>query len=570
MMPALITRKKWRVSPPSPRIQDLLCAALTIHPIAAQVLVNRGLDTVAQARAFLAGDEEGLHDPMLLKDMDRAIERVRQAQRSGETVVIFGDYDVDGITASVVLRQVLERFGIKALNHIPDRMDDGYGLNDQVVEVARKAGSGLMISIDCGITALNEARLLKDHGIDLIIIDHHEPSEQGIPEAVAVVDPKRADCPYPFKHLAAVGLAAKFAQAMFGEVPRDILDFVALGTIADVVPLHGENRIFVKQGLPCIETTRNKGLQALLEVTRIKGKPLRPYHAGFVIGPRINAAGRMDSARRALDLFLSDDEREALRLAQDLDRINSQRQQMQQKIIREALEMLSQSQRLQDQSVIVLAKEGWHIGVLGIVASRIVETFYRPAIVASLDEEWGTASARSIENFHLHEALNYCAQDLEEFGGHKLAAGLKISRNNLERFTDRINDYARQALKNEDLIPVLTIDCAVALSQLDVDLVRLIDSFEPYGEGNRTPIFCSYNIQVKSRPAVLARNTLKFWVSDGQQTWSVVGFGMGDYARHFTMGDTVDVAYELAIDDWNKAPTVQLRLKDIRLKQTSG
>jgi len=570
MTPALITQKKWRVCSPSPETQTLLHETLGIHRIAAQVLLNRGITDAAQARAFLDADAQSLHDPFLLKDMDRAIERVRQAQRNGETVVVFGDYDVDGITASVVLRQVLERFGIKVVNHIPDRMGEGYGLNDQVVEVARTAQAGLMISIDCGITALNEARLLNDHGIDLIIIDHHEPSDQGIPEAVAVIDPKRADCPYPFKHLAAVGLAAKFAQAMFGEVPRDILDFVALGTIADVVPLHGENRIFVKQGLPCIETTRNKGLQALLDVARIKGKSLRPYHAGFVIGPRINAAGRMDSARRALDLFLSDDEVKALHLAQDLDQINTQRQQMQQKIIREALDMVQQSHHLQEQSVIVLAKEGWHIGVLGIVASRIAETFYRPAIVASLDDERGIASARSIENFHLHEALNHCAGDLEEFGGHKLAAGLKVSRDNLERFTDRINAYARQALQDEDLTPILNIDCAVPLSQLDVDLVRLIDSFEPYGEGNRTPIFCSYNVQVKSRPAVLARNTLKFWVSDGRQTWSVVGFGMGNYAQHFNLGDMVDVAYELAIDDWNKAPTVQLKLKDLRLKRSSG
>lgn len=564
-MPTLITQKNWKVLSPCSETQKLLSDGLGIHPVAAQLLINRGIKEIPEAKDFLRGGVDQLHDPFLFQDMQKAVDRVQQAQRNGETVLVFGDYDADGITASVVLRYVLKRIGIKVENHIPDRMNDGYGLNDQVVEVAQKFGATLVMSVDCGITAVKQALLLKKNNIDLIVIDHHEPSEDGIPDAVAVIDPKRSDCQYPFKHLAAVGLTAKFAQAMFGEIPNDILGLTALGTITDVVPLRGENRFFVKQGLPHIETTKNKGLQALLEVARIKGKKIKPYHAGFIIGPRINAAGRMDSARHALDLLLSDDDIEALELANNLNDINAKRQQLQRKIIQEALEMVEQDIDLKDQRVIVLAKEGWHIGILGIVASRVAETYYRPTIVASLNEGLGIASARSIEGFHLHDALTHCSDILEEFGGHKMAAGLKVTEKNLEEFRNRINDYA---LDNSDLInltPTLLIDCEVPFPSLNIELIDMIDLLEPYGEGNRPPIFCTTDLVIKSRPVVLAKETLKFSVSDGNITVSVVGFGMGKYAKHLAMGQKIDLAYELLIDDWNKAPTVQLKLKDIRI-----
>lgn len=565
-MSTLITQKKWRILPPAYPEREALSRTLGVHPIIAQLLINRGLEDFAAASGFLQTGIDQFYDPFLLKDMDKAVERVKLSQQKGETVLIFGDYDVDGITASVVLRQILNRFGVKVFNHIPDRMDDGYGLNDQAAGIARQCGASLVISVDCGITALHAAKILKENSIDLIVIDHHEPSDEGIPDALAVIDPKRKDCPYPFKHLAAVGLAAKFAQALVGEMPEDILDLVALGTIADVVPLYGENRVFVKLGLPYIEKTHNKGLQALLETARIKGKTLKPYHAGFIIGPRINAAGRMDSAHLALDLLLSTDEQDAMRLAQELETINLKRQQLQRKIIQEAMQMIEHDIDLDRHKVIVLAKEGWHKGVLGIVASRVVETFYRPAIIASIEDGWGTGSARSIEGFHLHEALAYCGDILKEFGGHKLAAGLTVHQDNLDHFRDEINAYASQNLDAADLTPTLMIDGDIAFSDLDTDLVAMIDLLEPYGEGNRSPIFCSTDVVIKSRPVVLAKETLKFWVSDGNQTLSAVGFGMGAYQTELSLGQKVDVAYELAIDDWNKDPIVQLKLKDIRIK----
>ncbi|MEW5894796.1 MAG: single-stranded-DNA-specific exonuclease RecJ [Candidatus Omnitrophota bacterium] len=563
----ILNQKKWQIRTPNPSIQVYLSNALGIHPIIAQLLINRGIEKASEAKNFLNGGEEQLHDPFLLKDMGKAIDRVKRAQQQGETVLIFGDYDVDGITASVVLRQVLSRFGISVINHIPNRMDDGYGLNDQILSIARQQHVSLVISVDCGITAIREAAILKENGIDLIIIDHHEPSEEGIPDALAVIDPKRNDCAYPFKDLAGVGLAAKFVQAMVGEIPSEILDLVALGTLADVVSLRGENRFFVKQGLPHIEATSNKGLQALLEISNIKGKKLKPYHAGFIIGPRINAAGRMGSASRALDLLLCDNEVEALRLARELDGVNTKRQQLQRKIVQEAMDMIEREVNFKDHRVIVLAKKGWHKGVLGIVASKVVEMFYRPAIIATLDNGIGIASARSIEGFHLHEALTHCSKTLEEFGGHRLAAGLTVQQDKIDLFRDQINAYALERLAVEDLVPFLEIDGQIPLSSLDTNLSEMIELLEPYGEGNAMPVFCSLDLTLKSRPAVLARDTLKFWVSDGATTLSAVGFGMGKYAQGLKMGSKVDLAYELSVDDWNKAPVVQLKLRDIRFKE---
>ncbi len=567
-MPTLIVQKKWKIPTPDPRAQKYLCDALPIHPVVAQVLINRRISDPLEARDFMSSGPERFHDPFLMRDMAAAAARLQQAGKDREKVLVFGDYDVDGITASVVMRRGLEKAGCCVENHIPDRMSDGYGLNDSVVKTAQDAGASLVVTVDCGITAREEVAMLNNAGIDVIVVDHHEPSESGLPEALAVIDPKRADCPYPFKELAAVGLAAKVVQAVLGRLPDGVLDLVALGTIADVVSLRGENRALVRAGLPHIEKTVNTGLRALMASAGILGKAMRPYHAGFIIGPRINAAGRMESARIALDLLLSDDEEEAQLLADQLNTINKQRQQLQRRIIQEALDMAEKSINFNDQQVIVLAREGWHKGVLGIVASRICETYYRPAVIASLADGLATASARSIEGFHLHQALTHCHAQLEEYGGHRMAAGLRLRSASLEDFRTLINDYARDNLKPEHLVPTLTVDCEIPLQQLDLNLVYALDALEPYGEGNPRPLLCTRGLAIKSHPVVLGRQTLKFWVSDGQRAVSVIGFGMGKYKRDLKVGQIVDLVYEPSIDDWNKAPEVQLKLKDIRLVRT--
>ncbi|HPB68574.1 MAG TPA: DHHA1 domain-containing protein, partial [Candidatus Omnitrophota bacterium] len=418
-----------------------------------------------------------------------------------------------------------------------------------------------------GITAFREIELLQQEGLDCLVIDHHEPSERGIPPAYAVIDPKRKDCPYPFKHLAAVGLVAKLGQALFGGIQEDHLDLIALGTVADVVPLRDENRVFVKMGLPRIGQTKNKGLSALLDVARIRGKKMKPYHAGFILGPRINATGRMGSAQQSLDLLLSEDIHEAQTLARVMENLNNERQKLQRDVVQEALTLVEQEVNFQDRKIIVVSKEGWHKGVLGIVASRLAEIYYRPTIVISLQDGVGTASARSIAGFHLHEALESCSGMLENFGGHKLAAGLTILEPNIGKFTQSINYFARRYIPGRHLVPVLDIDQDLPLSSLTFSLLETIERLEPYGEGNPEPLFCSRNLRVKSHPVILGRETLKFWVTDGDITVSAVGFGLAKYRDLVRFGEQVDLAYQPIIDDWNKAPTIQLKIKDLKMSE---
>ena len=561
---SLLLSKRWLIKHPDPSLQVLLSDSLNIHPTVAQLLINRGVETVEEAKFFLKGDLKTLHDPFLLKDMDKAMARVKKALANNETVLIFGDYDVDGVTSSAILHNALKRFGLKVMNHIPHRFNDGYGLNGEIGAFAKEQGVSLLIAVDCGITAHEEVDILNALGIDVIILDHHEPTKGKLPNAHAVINPKRRDCSYPFKHLASVGLSAKFCHALLGDNVFDEFDLVAIGTVADVVPLQGENRIFVKGGLPLISKTKNLGLAALLDVARIKNKPMLPHYIGFIIGPRINATGRMGSAHKSLDLLLSKDPDEALALANFLEKLNAERQKIQNLIIEEALSIVEREVNFKEHKVIVLSKEGWHKGVLGIVAARITETYYRPTIVISVTEGVGTASARSISGFHLFEALTHCSKFLETFGGHKGAAGLTIKQENIEAFRTHLNDFATSIFKEESLIPTLDIDCEVPLADLNMDFVKIVEAMEPFGEGNPTPIFCTRQVTVKTPASVLGKDTLKFWVTDGKTNIQAVGFRMGKYREMVEQGKKIDIAFQVGIDDWNKEPTIQLKLKDIK------
>ena len=561
--------KRWKIKGSNPQLQVQLSNALDIPPIVSQLLINRGITTSQEAQSFLKADISALDDPLLLKDMDLAIKRIKQAKESKEFVLIYGDYDVDGITSSVLLKDILTSLGVKAINYIPHRMSEGYGLNLGIIEYAKQKGVRLLISVDCGINAFHQVEALNQNNIDVIIIDHHQPSDGPLPKAVAVIDPKRQDCLYPFKDFASVGLVAKLSQGLLGEILEDHWPLIAVGTIADVVSLRGENRIFVKEGLPRLNGTKNKGLLALLDVAKIKGKKFNPYHVGFILGPRINATGRMGSAQEALDLLLSQDEAEAYTLAHSLEEQNARRQKIQNDMVQEAMSIVEQEVNFKDHHVIVIQKEGWHKGVLGIVASRIMEKYYRPTIVISTEEGIGTASARSIAGFHIFEALSHCANHLENFGGHKSAAGLTVKEENISRFRQVINAFAREVISLEDLIPSLDIDCEIPLAGLNLDLTYLIESLEPYGEGNRVPLFCSRKLAVKSQPVVLGKDTIKFWVTDGRTTISAVGFGMGQLRDMISSAANVDLAYSLDIDDWNKAPAVCLKLKDIKVSETA-
>ncbi|HNV23291.1 MAG TPA: single-stranded-DNA-specific exonuclease RecJ, partial [Candidatus Omnitrophota bacterium] len=381
-----------------------LSRLLNVPSIIAQILINRGMEDAEIAKHFLNADRKNLFDPFLLKDMDKAVYRIQEAQKNKEKILIYGDYDVDGVTSAAVLIKTLRALGLDVINYIPHRVEEGYGLNLEIASFAKSQGIHLLITVDCGITANKEIDALNAQGIDVVVIDHHEPSEI-LPKAYAIINSKRKDCDYPCKDLAAVGTVAKMVQALTGEIPQDVMNFVAMGTIADVVSLTSENRIFVKEGLKGIAQTQNLGLKALLQIGKIQEKELSPFHIGFVLGPRINAAGRMDSAQTALDLFLTDDPHKALQLAKQLDGFNADRQKMQKDILEEALNKIEQEMNFNQEKIIVIAQESWHRGVLGIVASKIVEKYYRPAIVISLEDNIGTGSARSIDGFHLFDAL---------------------------------------------------------------------------------------------------------------------------------------------------------------------
>src|SRR3989338_2206791 len=504
-------QKRWLIKDQNPALQVLLSNALNIHPTVAQLLINRNVTTVRDAKSFLFADLDGLHDPFLLKDMDRAVRRIKQAREHKEPVLIFGDYDVDGVTSSVILRRALEKIGIKVINYIPHRLQEGYGLNHNILDLAKEKKVKLLIAVDCGITAFGPVEALNRIGIDVIILDHHEPPDTKLPEAYAIVNPKRKDCLYPFDGLVSAGLAFKLSHAVLGKVFPEDLDLVAIGTIADVAELNGENRIFAKEGLKRIATTKNLGLLALMDVARIKGKKLKPSSVGFILGPRLNAAGRLDSADASLQLLLCEDTHEAYKIARTLEEHNQNRQKTQKGIVEEALSIVEREVNFKDQRIIVLSKEGWHRGVVGIVASRITEMYYRPTIVISLEEDTGVGSARSIDGFHIFEALTNSSRFLENFGGHKHAAGLTIKRENIEAFRESINEFARTALSADDLIPVLEIDCEVPLSHLSNNLIKLIELLEPYGEGNPVPLFCTRRLKVKTPPVILGKDTIKFW-----------------------------------------------------------
>ncbi len=560
-------QKKWILQDANPKLQKELGEQFSIHPVVAQLLINRNITDPDEIKQFLKPTAENLHDPFLYKDMKEAVERINQAAAARENVLIYGDYDVDGVTSTTFLHAMLKRVGINAIPYLPHRMTEGYGLSTEIIDVAREQKVSLIITVDCGVTAVDEVKAIKDSGVDVIIFDHHEPGDEGVPDATAVVDPKQKDCAYPFKSLATIGMMAKLSQALFGAIDEDYLDLVAIGTIADMVPLRGENRILVKMGLPKINKTKHKGLLALLEKTKIKDKKISPFHIGFVLGPRINAAGRMDSAHKSLDLFMAQDSNEAVRLADALEEHNLERQRMQRSVVDEAISIVEEDELLRNQNVIVLSKEGWHKGVLGIVASRIKEKYYRPAIVISVDEEGiGTASCRSVDGFQLHTALASCADCLETYGGHAGAAGLTIKQECIEDFTTMINDVANDTLTEEELLPALSVDCEIALTSVSMALIKTICAMEPHGEGNPSPVFCARNLTVNSFPQVLGKNTLKFWVTDGQVAISAVGFGMADFATQLHKGKMVDIVFQLSIDDWNKAPTPQLILKDIKVK----
>ena len=556
--------KIWRLRK-SPALPDPdFLQTLGVHPVLAQVLWTRGIADPGEADRFLTPRLSDLHDPFLFKDMVPAIERVRRAIDRKEKVMIYGDYDVDGVTSSAVLCRALRRQGADVMTYIPHRMEEGYGLNLEIIPTVKDAGVTLIITVDCGITSFEEIEALSGEGVDAVVLDHHEAEGGRVPSARAVIDPKQPGCSYPFRDLAAVGIVAKFIQALTGSFPEEDLDLIAMGTVADVAPLRDENRVFVRLGLPQITKSQKPGVRALIRSARVEGKTASSHTIGFVLGPRLNAAGRMGTANTSLDLLLSQDEGTSLSLAMMLESHNRERQKLQGSVVDEAIAFIEADTGILNDKVLVVPGEKWHKGVLGIAATKIAEKYGRPALVISFDNGLGVGSARSVEGFHLNEALAHCADVLEEFGGHKRAAGLRVRQEMVQELRSRINAFAND-ISVEDMAPVLDIDMELSLGKICMELIGGLSRLEPYGEANPPPVFVTRRVLVKSRPKVMGRDTVKFWVSDGRVTHQALGFGMAPLCAGLRMGQAVDIAYSLSIDDWNKAPQPQITLKDIKV-----
>ncbi len=558
-------QKIWKYREPDVDLKDRLAQELDTNSLFAQLLISRGLVDKQGAEVFLRSALSDLFDPFIMKGMKEAVERIKKALKDKENIFIATDFDVDGVTSCAILETELKRLGGTVRHYLPHRIKDGYGLNMEAVSSAKQFGAKVFISLDCGITAFKEAAALKEVGIDCIIIDHHEPPKEGSPDVFAILNPKQSDCPYPFKELASVGLVYKLLEALKANDPLNYLDLVALGTVADVAPLAGENRIFVKHGLDILNNTKRKGLQSLMSAAGIKSKKISTRSISFILAPRLNASGRVDSAHTSLDLLLSEDEKEADALARFLNEHNRQRQKIEEKVLSEALDMIDKDINFKDDFIIVLSSEDWHPGVLGIVASKIVDRFYRPAVVVSFQDDVGRGSARSVHNFHIYEALAQCEPLLKEFGGHKYAAGLSIERKNIKEFRQLLNAVAKESFKNEMLAPVLEVDAQIPFSLISEELLSLIDTLSPFGEGNRRPVFVSKNLIVKTKPVLAGKNSIKFWVSDGEWTFEAIGFGLADFMELVSNAPRIDMAYCLGWDEWNPHNSLQLEIKDIKL-----
>ena len=563
---------KWIVAPePDPeQVQDI-SANLGLDKIIVKILFNRQIDTPAAIKQFLSPNLEDLGDPFSLKSMEEAIERIMTALRENEKIMVYGDYDVDGITATSLLYLVLNKLGAQVAYYLPNRLVEGYGLSKQGIDEAERQDATLIISVDTGVTAVDEVEYARQKGIDCIITDHHEQGEQ-LPKPVALINPKRNDCDYECRELSGVGVAFKLAQALYRRLQQDEteleehLDLVALGTAADIVPLVGENRILTKFGISQIARTTKPGLKSLAFVSGLMGKKIGTGQVVFILAPRINAIGRLGDAASAIKLLTTKDERVASEIARTLDKENQRRKNIDEKTLNEALEQIRQTVDLENDKAIILSSQGWHQGVIGIVASRLVEKYHLPTIMIAVDGGEGKGSARSIPGFHLCNALKECEDLLLRYGGHKYAAGLTIDPTKIDVFREKMKEVSHNLLTSDDLIAKLNIDAEVELSQINNDLLDALETFAPFGPQNMRPVFLTHNCEIVGQAYCVGKNHLKMKVRKGEAVFDVIGFGFGDWVNNLTgRGCLVDLVHVVEYNTWEGHTRIQLRLKAIKL-----
>ena len=570
--------KEWTIQPPFAGAARL-AAGLGVHPLVAGILGQRGYHTVEAARAFLKPDLTHLHPPEALPGLTEAADRLVAAARDREPIVIYGDYDVDGITAAAILWKALRLADANVRIYVPHRIEEGYGLNREAVEHLAAEGARLLVTVDCGIGGQAEVARARELGLDVIVTDHHEADPARLPPALAIVNPKLPGSTYPFRDLAGAGVAMKLAWAIgkalsghdrvdepFREFLIAATGMAALGTIADVVPLVGENHVLARFGLQALSVSDHPGIAALREVGRLQGKAIDAYHIGFVIAPRLNAAGRLGHAGEAVELLTTAGPQAAMDIAQELDRQNRRRREVEQEILEEADEQVGATFAPERDAAIVVAGRGWHAGVIGIVASRLVEKYHRPTILIGLDEHQAQGSGRSIPGFHLYQALAACRGHLTTFGGHTMAAGLRLPAEAVGPFREAFLAHAAHTLTPDHLTPRLKVDAEVDPAHINLETARVLDCLGPFGAGNPRPVFATRKIRVVGQPKRIGRRGahLAMHVTSGGRARRCVGWRIGELADAVGRAGTCGIAFVCKVSTFRPSrPEVELHLKDL-------
>ena len=561
---------RWSLLNPDQDTVNSIQKTFRTSEVISKVLANRKIHKLDSANRFFNQNLDLLHDPFLIQDMDKAVQRVLKNIKSGKPIMVFGDYDVDGTTGAASLYCAFQKFGAEVTYYIPHREEEGYGLSYQGIEVAQDNDIDLIITCDCGINAFAQVDFANEKNVDIIITDHHT-TEINLPQAYAVLNPKRKDCQYPFKGLCGGGVAFKLITAIGSElnIPlseyEEILPFITLGTAADIVPIKDENRAIVHYGLKMLENIKKPGLKTLLELAGLNGK-ISVGQLVFSIAPKINAAGRLGDANRAVELLVTDDVDRARVLAKELDEENKRRQLIQQAVVDEALYKVNAEVDLKKEHALVLANEGWHQGVVGIVASKIKEEFNRPTVIIALENGAGKGSARSIAGFDLYEALTACKDHLEGYGGHPMAAGLTVSTDKLSQFKKSFIDVANEQLTEENLHATLTLDCEMTLQDITPRFMEFLDKLSPYGPGNMRPKFAIRNVEISGTPKVIGKTGehLRFKIKQGLKTMAAIGFGLSGKYEMLITGQPVDIACVVETNEWQGNTTIQLNVRDIK------
>ena len=555
--------KKWECYKPDENKVNELVKLCDINEIVAKVLVNKNISK-EELNVFINPTRKDFHNPFLMPDMEIAVNRIIEAIDNKEKIMIYGDYDADGITSITVLKSFLEERGLDVFSYIPNRLDEGYGLNNDAIKKIYEENYKLIITVDCGISGIDEVEYANSLGIEVIITDHHEPADV-LPKALAVVDAKRKDSKYPFNQLAGVGVVFKLIQAISIKLNLDekeylkYLDIVCIGTISDIVPLINENRVIAKLGLKLVSQTKNIGLKSLLNIAGFK--QIDSVAISFGVAPRINACGRMGNEKLALDLFLTKDYELARKLAIKLNEYNIKRQEIEKKIFNEVTQIVENKEK--ENACVIIGENGWHHGIIGIVASKVTDMYFKPTILICFDEDIGKGSGRSIPGFDLHEALMKCGKNLEKFGGHSMAVGVTIKKEKFEEFKSELEKYASKC-NIGDIVPIINIDSELSLKEINLENVRELKIFEPFGEGNTVPLFLFKNLKINSIRSLSEGKHLKLTLKEDNFMIDAIGFNIGELAEKYCLDDKVDIVGSLDINSFNGNDSVQIVIKDIR------